>query len=455
MAKKELVLQGEPNEKQILFFLARAPHIAYGGAKGGGKSWAMRRKFVLLCSRYAGLRALLLRRTFPELEGNHIMPLRAELEGYAKYSVEKRMFTFPNKSILKLGYCDTEADVFQYQGQEYEVIGFEEATQFTEFQMKYIAACNRTTRTDFKPRVYYTCNPGGVGHDYIKRLFIDRRFQDGEEPDDYVFIPARVTDNTALMQADPQYIKNLKALPEHLRKGYLDGDWDIVDGQFFSEFQRSLHVVKPFPIPSEWRKFRAMDWGYNAPCCVLWFAVAPDRRVYVYREYYERQRLAKDVAKTVREMTLFEDISYTVASPDAWQQRGIGKVGMQGESIAETFMLNGVPLIPADNSRVIGWQRCHENLALAADGLPYVQIFSNCENLIRTLPLLTYGKISSNRHEDVSDTCEDHAPEAFRYGLMSRPSPAEIRPQNQAKILAFDPFAKPRDRAVPGGFFSI
>ena len=175
----------------------------------------------------------------------------------------------------------------------------------------------------------------------------------------------------------------------------------------------------------------------------------------MYREYYERQRLAKDVAKTVREMTMFEDISYTVASPDAWQQRGIGKVGMQGESIAETFLLNGVPLIPADNSRVIGWQRCHENLALAADGLPYVQIFSNCENLIRTLPLLTYGKISSNRHEDVSDTCEDHAPEAFRYGLMSRPSPAEIRPQNQAKILAFDPFAKPRDRAVPGGFFSI
>lgn len=455
MPKKQLELKGMPNEKQIEFFLSEAPHTAYGGARGGGKSWAARRKLVLCSAKYPGLRSLLLRRTFPELEANHIMPLRAELDGFAKYSTEKRMFTFPNKSIIKLGYCDTEADVFQYQGQEYEIIVFEEATQFTPFQMTYIATCNRTTRTDFKPRIYYTCNPGGPGHDYIKRLFIDRRFVDGENPDDYRFIPARVTDNAALMEADPQYIKTLQALPEHLRKGYLDGEWDIIDGQYFSEFQRSVHVVDPFPIPHDWKKFRAMDWGYNDPCCVLWFAVAPDKHIYVYREYYDRQVLAKDVARQVREMTLFEDIAYTVASPDAWQERGSGRNAMKGESIAETFLFNGVPLIPADNSRVIGWQRCHENLAIAPDGLPYVQIFSTCQNLIRTLPLLTYGKISTNRHEDVADNCEDHAPEAFRYGLMSRPSPADVKPQNKARILAFDPFSKPKDRVLSGGFFSI
>ncbi len=453
MPKRQLELKGTPNEKQILFFEARARHIAYGGARGGGKSWAMRRKFVLLAFRYAGLRLLLLRRTFPELEANHILPLRAELDGYVKYSAEKRMFTFPNGSILKLGYCDTEADVFQYQGQEYEVIGFEEATQFTEFQMKYIATCNRTTRTDFQPRIYYTCNPGGPGHDYIKRLFIDRQFEAKEKPEDYVFIPARVTDNAALMEADPEYISMLEALPEHLRKGYLDGDWDIIEGQYFPEFRRSVHVVEPFPIPREWRRFRAMDWGYNDPCCVLWFAVAPDKHVYVYREYYDRQVLSRDVARQIVEMSAFESVSYTVASPDAWQKRGLK--GVEGESIAETFMLNGVPLIPADNSRVIGWQRCHENFAIAPDGKPYVMIFSCCQNLVRTLPLLTFGKISTNKHEDVADGCEDHAPEALRYGLMSRPSPAEETPKNSGRVLAFDPFAKPRDRVLSGGFFSI
>lgn len=456
MAKRELVLKGTPNEKQIQFFEARARHIAYGGARGGGKSWAMRRKFVLLASRFPGLRLLLLRRTFPELEANHIMPLRAELDGYAKYSTEKRMFTFPNGSILKLGYCDTEADVYQYQGQEYEVIGFEEATQFTEYQMQFIATCNRTTRDDFKPRIYYTCNPGGVGHNYIKRLFIDRRYIGKEKPEDYVFIPARVSDNTVLMENDPEYVNHLEALPDHLRKAYLDGDWDTIEGQYFSEFQRSIHVIEPFQIPAEWRRFRSMDWGYNAPCAVLWYAVAPDRRVYVYREFYQRQRLAKDVAAEIREASLFEKIDYTVASPDAWQKRGLGDA-MRGESIAETFLLNGVPLIPADNNRLSGWQRIRENLALAPDGKPFVQIFSTCENLIRTLPLLTFGKISSGDHEDVAANCEDHAPESLRYGLMSRPSPAAAPQSVKRGRPAYDPFSQPKLRVIDGGngYFSL
>ena len=452
--KKQLVLKGEPNEKQQAFFLAKARHIAYGGARGGGKSWAMRRKFVLLACNYPGLRLLLLRRTFAELEGNHILPLRGELDGFAKYNTERRMFTFPNGSIIKLGYCDTDADVFQYQGQEYDVIGFEEATQFTEFQMKYIATCNRTTRTDFSPRIYYTCNPGGVGHNYIKRLFIDRLYENSEKPENYIFIPARVTDNKVLMEADPEYINNLMALPEHLRKGYLDGEWDIIEGQYFSEFQRKIHVCKPFRIPATWKRFRAMDWGYNDPCCVLWFAVAPDRRIYVYREYYDRQRLAKDVAKEVRSASKHEAIAYTVASPDAWQQRGNGNA-KQGESIADTFRLNGVPLLAADNSRLSGWQRVRENLAIAPDGQPYMLIFENCTNLIRTLPLLTYGKISTNKHEDVSDNCEDHAPEALRYGLMSRPSPAPPKAAPRKKnALGYDPFSEPEQR-IAGGFFSM
>lgn len=449
MAKKELNLRGEPNPRQEEFFLARARHIAYGGARGGGKSWAMRRKFVLLASRYDGLKLLLLRRTFPELEANHIMPLMAELNGFATYSSTKRIFTFPNGSTIKLGYCDSEADVMQYQGQEYDVIGFEEATNFTESQMQFIKTCNRSTRTDFTPRCYYTCNPGGVGHNYIKRLFIDRQYTEFENPDDYVFIPARVTDNTALMTADPEYMNQLRALPEHLRRMHLDGDWDVVEGQYFAEFRRDKHVVDPFVIPSYWKRFRAMDWGYNDPCCVLWMAVSPDRRVFIYKEIYQNHTLATDMAKLIKQQNGFDDISYTVASPDMWQKRGVKDI-MGGECIAETFAKLGVPLIKADNNRIVGWQRVRECLANAADGLPNVQIFNTCTNLIRTLPILSYD---THNREDVSGTCEDHAAEAMRYGLMSRPSPARSK-STKGKVIRFDPLDEGR-RQVVGGFMDL
>ena len=196
-----LHLPGTPNPKQELFFLASARHIAYGGARGGGKSWGMRRKFVLLAFRYAGLNLLLLRRTLPELNENHVLPLQKELYGAVTYQATQRAFLFPNGSRIKLGYCDQEKDVYQYQGQEYDVIGMEEATHFTESQMTFLTTCNRSVRTDFSPRMYYTCNPGGVGHEWVKRLFIDRRYGPGERPEDYAFIPAQVYDNPVLLHA--------------------------------------------------------------------------------------------------------------------------------------------------------------------------------------------------------------------------------------------------------------
>ena len=449
-AKKALVLDGVPNPKQDIFLKATASHIAYGGARGGGKSWAMRRKLILLAFKYPHLNELLLRRTLPELEGNHLRPMLAELNGYVKYVDKNKTFTFPNGSTIKLGYCDTDNDAFQFQGQEYDVVGFEEATSFTPFMLDYISTCNRSTRTDFSPRIYYTCNPGGPGHDYIKRLFIDRNFVEGENPDDYVFIQAKLTDNNVLMERDPGYINKLKALPEHLRRANLDGDWDALENQYFPEFRRDAHVIDPFPIPRSWKRFRAMDWGFNDPCCVLWFAVGPDSRVYVYQEIYQRQTPASLMAQLIKDKSKGEDISYTVASPDMWQRRGVRDV-IGGESIAETFLINGVPLIKADNERMIGWARIRENLMMAADGKPYLQIFSTCHDLIRTLPLLTYDK---HDHEDVSDGCEDHAPEALRYGVMSRPSPLKPKQEDVRRRILNDPFT-PLPRKQVGGFFNV
>ncbi|MDR1620324.1 MAG: phage terminase large subunit [Clostridiales bacterium] len=419
-----LKLTGQrPNEKQRQFFLSRARHTAYGGARGGGKSWAMRRKFLLLAIWYPGLSLLLLRRTYPELEENHIKPLKRELPGVAKYTDKRKEFVFLNGSRIKCGYCDKEDDVLQYQGQEYDVIGLEEATHFCESQMQFICTCNRTTRRDFFPRMYYTCNPGGVGHAWVKRLFIDREYQNSERGEDYSFIPASVYDNSVLMRANPQYVHMLENLPAGLRRAHLEGDWDALLGQYFETWRRARHVCEPFSIPKRWKRFCAMDWGYNDPCCVLWFAVAPDGRVYVYDEYYRRKILAHDVAKAVGEISGGDKIAYTVASPDMWQRRGaalksIG--GVSGECIADVFIKRGVPLRPADNARVVGWQRVREYLREAPDGLAYLQVFARCANLIKYLPLMQY-----DRHDHEDAACgDDHAPEALRYGLMSRPAPS-------------------------------
>ena len=290
--------------------------------------------------------------------------------------------------------------------------------------------------------MYYTCNPGGAGHGWVKRLFIDRRYRGSERAEDYVFIPARVTDNPFLMR-DKSYVTTLENLPEPLRRAYLEGDWDVLAGQYFGEFSRSRHVIEPFAVPKSWRKFRAMDWGYNDPCAVLWFAVAPGGRVYAYREYYERQVLSSETARRIRQLTGDEAISYTAASPDAWQTRGMNGSGdIRGMSIAEVFVHGGVPLIRADNARVAGWQRVREYLADADDGQPKLKIFRTCENLIRTLPQLTFDEHFA---EDVNGSCEDHAPEALRYGLMSRPSAACERTKPKAR--AYDPFAVHEPRA--------
>ena len=446
-------LKDAPQPAQIPFFESTARHICYGGARGGGKSWAMRRKFVLLALNYPGLKLLLLRRTLAELEGNHIIPLIGELTGIAKYIDSKKTFRFPNGSFIKLGYCDAEKDVYQFQGQEYDVIGLEEATHFTETQRTFIMTCNRGVRDDFTPRMYYTCNPGGVGHDWVKRLFIDRDFNDNEDPSDYVFFQAKVTDNAVLMDKDPGYIKQLQALPEDLRRAHLDGDWDVIEGQYFKEFRRDKHVCNPFEIPAHWKRYRSMDWGYNDPCAVLWGAMSPDGHLYIYRERYQNQTLASEMARLIKEDSGLEKICYTVASPDMWQKRGtIIKTagGFAGECVADAFIKGGVPVIAADNSRVVGWNRVREWLRDAPDGTPYLQIFDNCTNLIKYMPMMQYDP---HNKEDVADGLPDHAPESLRYMLMSRPSPTKLEKPKKNNILPYDPFT--RSKPVASGFLAL
>ena len=235
--RAEVMTLGTPNPRQREFLACEKKYVAFGGARGGGKSWAVRCKAKLLALRYAGIRILLVRRSLAELEANHLAFLRQELADVAEYRAGERQFRFCNGSVLQFGYCGCDRDLDRYQGAEYDVIFLDEATQLKEQWMRQIAACVRGVN-DFPKRIYYTCNPGGPGHGYIKRLFIDRRFEDGEQPEDYAFIPARVTDNAALLARQPDYLKTLEALPYKLRRAWLEGRWDVFAGAGVSGVHR-------------------------------------------------------------------------------------------------------------------------------------------------------------------------------------------------------------------------
>lgn len=441
-----------PNEKQREFFRASAKHIGYGGARGGGKSWAGRRKSVMLCMNYEGLNGLLLRRTMPELRNNHIIPLRAELNGYAKYNSDERAFLFPNGSRLMLGYCDNEGDLLQYQGQEFDFIIFEEATHFPEEWITFICTSLRTTRTDFKPRVYYTTNPGGVGHEYIKRIFIDRNFKDGEKPEDYVFIQASVYDNKVLMEANPEYIDMLKALPEHKRRAHLDGDWDVYEGQVFEEFRNDshhyidrqwTHVIEPFDIPQGWTIWRSFDFGYSKPFSCAWWAVDYDGRLYRILELYGCVRNEPDVGVKWSPDEIFKEIArienehvwlkgksiYGVADPAIWDKS-------HGISIAETAEKYKVYFDKGDHKRIAGWMQMHYRLSFDDNGIPMMYIFKNCKAFIRTIPLLMYD---DNKPEDIDTKQEDHVADESRYLCMANPmKPVKVK---ERKPEVFDPLS--------------
>ncbi len=440
---KELTIT--PNEKQMQFFLSKAKYTAYGGARGGGKSWAMRIKLILLAINYEGIQILLLRRTLCELRENHLLPLLSLLKGVAVYHSTEKEFRFPNGSRIKLGYCDNESDVLQFQGQAYEVIGLEEATHFTEFQFLALTESNRASgcmKEKFSPRMYFTCNPGGVGHAWVKRLFVDRDFRSTENPMDYLFIKSLVFDNKFLMENNPEYVDALQNLPEVRRRAMLFGDWDSFEGAFFPEFDREKHVATG-EIPKNAILFRALDYGLDMTCC-LWCA-ALGNKVVVYRELYQSNLLLSEAAKQIVDMTeKNEKIRYTVCSPDLFSRRQ--ESGKSGFEIMSAAGLTG--MIKADNRRIDGWRVVREYLkgGSAFGGEPNLEIRPCCINLIRCLPLLIFDP---RVREDCSGTPHEitHAPEALRYALMSRqPKPAtRDRRTDYRSAYTFDTPERERD----------
>lgn len=406
-------LRGKPSARQKLFFASRTRYTAYGGARGGGKSWALRRKLILMALRYDGLKVLIIRRTLAELRENHILPMLSELNGFAKYSESKRIFDFPNQSRISLGYMDSERDVLRYQGQEYDVIAIDEATQLTEYQFSTLKACLRGPNS-LPKRMYLTCNPGGVGHAWVKRLFIDRCFQPNEDPADYSFIPAKVYDNEILVNSDPDYVRQLESLPPSLKEAWLCGNWDIFEGQFFSEFSREIHVISPFDTNLCTRHWAAMDYGFDM-LAVLWLASDTSGNIFVEREL-SVSGLTLSKAAELTAAYCNKSTEFIVASPDLWNRRQDS--GLSGVEIMS--QASGLPpLIKADNRRIIGWRYLRELLTESGDGYPSrLSIFENAVGLIRCLPALLHDR---RNPEDASGEPHNitHLPEALRYGVMA------------------------------------
>lgn len=382
---------GVPNPKQREFMLCRKKYTAYGGARGGGKSWALRKKLILMCLEYDGLTVLLLRRTYPELRDNHIRLMIPDLKGIASYRASDKTMVFPNGSKILFGYCDSEMDAYRYQGNEYDVIAIDEATQFTEEMYNVIKSSLRGTN-GYPKRMYLTCNPGGVGHEWVKRLFIDREYRQGEKPEQYEFIKATVFDNPVLMETMPDYVDDLDSLSDDLRRAWRDGDWDVFAGQFFPEFSREIHVCEPFPIPDHWNRYRAFDYGLDRLAC-LWVAIGTDGRAYVYRELNVSEMIVSDAARKINELSEGELYYSTFLPPDLWSRSKDS-----GKSIADLFMEHGLTgVVKAPNSRVDGWSNVKEWLkplpSVDGEGMTaYLQIFSNCIELIRNIPKIQHDE---------------------------------------------------------------
>ena len=409
-------------KKQKAFIDAAADEVLFGGAAGGGKSYGQIVDALLFALTYPGSKQLILRRTFSELEKSLI---RVSLALYPKevytHNASSHTGKFKNGSLIDFGYCASENDVYQYQSAEYDVIRFDELTHFTE--MQYVYLISRVRGVNGYPKcVKSSTNPGGVGHSWVKARFIDPAPPNEIFKTDVgttrVFIPSLLDDNAFLTSSDPGYKTRLASLPERERRALLFGDWNIFEGQYFSEFSTAKHVISPFEIPGSWRKYRTVDYGLDRLAC-LWIAVSPDRRAYVYREYCESNLPISAAARAICDMTpKGEDIYATLAPPDLF-----GRSQETGKTRARIFSENGINFTKTSNDRETGWLSVKELLRDTGDGAR-LQIFSFCTELIKCLPALQVDKL---RPSDCANEPHDitHAPDALRGFAIYYVNPAE------------------------------
>ena len=405
---------------QTEFLAADEKDVLYGGAAGGGKSYAM----LVDPLRYAhkkAHRALILRRSMPELR--ELIDKSRELYPQAfpgcKFREVEKVWNFPSGAKIEFGFLERDADVYRYQGQAYSWIGFDEITHLpTEFGWNYLASRLRTTDPEIKTYLRCTANPGGVGAHWVKKRYVDSNSPNesfiGDDGLSRKFIPARLTDNPYLAK-DGIYEQMLMSLPPVQRKQLLEGNWDVNEGAAFTEFDPDVHIVAPFSIPITWERIKGIDYGYASESACVWGAMDKvDGTLIIYRELYRKGLTGVDLGAIITDMEMEDPLSVPgVLDTSAW-----ARTGTTGPTVGESLVKQGHKLRRADKNRIQGKIQIHEYLKVQPNGRPRLQIFNTCPNLIKELQSIP---LDTRNPEDVDTHAADHAYDALRYLIMSRP----------------------------------
>ena len=433
----------QPNAGPQTDFLASSEReVLYGGAAGGGKSYATLADPLRNLNHHA-FSGLLVRHTTEELR--ELIQKSQELYPKAipgiKWSERKSQWVTPRGGRIWMSYLDKDQDVMRYQGQAFNYIAFDELTQWaTPFAWNYMRSRLRSASPELGLYMRATTNPGSVGHQWVKKMFIDPskpnkpfwatdietgdrleyprgHTKEGQPLFKRRFIPASLFDNPYLADSG-DYETMLLSMPEHQRKQLLEGNWDVNEGAAFPEFNRQIHVVDPYDIPNSWAKFRACDYGYGSWTGVVWFAVSPSEQLVVYREMYVTKVTATDLADMILEAEADDGtIRYGVLDSSLWHKRGD-----TGPSLAEQMIMKGCRWRPSDRSkgsRVSGKNEIHRRLQVDEfTEEPQLVFFSTCTNCIAQIPSIPLDK---RNPEDVDTNAEDHLYDALRYGIMTRP----------------------------------
>ena len=456
-SKDAPLLQGSsytPFPRQREFHFSPAKYRLFGGAAGPGKTKALLWDAIAQVHQWPGCDTLLLRRTYPELEGSLLAYFRRDVprKFYRSYNESKHLVTWNNGSTTRFGYCRNENDVYQYQGAEFLFIGLDELTHFTLKQWQFLTSRNRCPVPKSFPCMAGATNPGNIGHAWVKALWVDHVPPPGfdrpelYDPDDYDFIRARLDDNP-IYANDAEYRRTLEALPEHLRRAFLEGDWNVFAGQYFDVFDFGRHTARPEEMRLEpwWPRWISIDWGFQHPSAVYWHCAVPESvsrvpwpasreenarhglasadsgshgtriadrgsRIVTYREFVQNGLSPRMLAQGIAERSGRERISEIFLSPDAFAHRTAE--ASIAEQLGDVLVANGLPRpAPADDDRIGGWQLMYQLLESDA----WV-ITENCAKLIECLPLLVRD---DRRVEDIRKMDGDDPADATRYGLVS------------------------------------
>lgn len=427
--------------------------VGYGGTKGPGKTHALLGE----ATRQTGnphYHGILFRRTYPQLQEIIDRGTKMYARLGAQWKGDLHRWHFPSGAIVSTGHVQHEKDVENWNGKEFQFMGVDQAEQFTKHMIDFLMAQNRTSIDGLRCAFHMTFNPGGIGNAWLKNMFIK-----GKTPGEtykmvlalpggievsrtYTFIRGTVYDNKILLKNNPQYLAVLASLPDRLKKAFLLGDFDALSGQYFDTWMEDLHVIEPFEIPKEWEIYMSMDWGYENPLSVHWWAVPPaGKHVYCIAEYKVDHKTSTVAAQEIHELNkkMFGDhyirdrrVRWWAVDPSIFNTGG-----QTGKSIGDDFVAvmrekgddgrdERLQIIPADNSRINGWNVFRNMLAVQPDGKPYCMWFKTCTYAIESIPTLIHDE---HKPEDVDSDGDDHAADDHRYFFIERFGPKKIVPR--------------------------